>query len=157
MRNKVGLGLGPAFQLRLGAELWDQWILGFAAGVYAPSDKRPTSEIVVTCTRVEGQEVGCDPPARQESGVTGGMLSFESGYQRRFRPWLSSSFAPGALLGYTVMPKPPKRGVGCEGCARRAAARRARRGPVRCAIFSRHHRQRRQLRPRRTLADLPER
>ena len=116
VRERVGIGLGPAFAFRLGAVLWDHWVLGVGLAIYSPAEHRPTSEQVIVCTTLNGQSLGCDPPSRQESTVAGAFSSFETGYQHRFRPWLSTSFTPTALIGVAAELHPPTRGVGCEGC-----------------------------------------
>jgi hypothetical protein len=108
--------LGPGFDLRAGAALWDHLVIGVGLTLYSPADNDPTSELVVTCTTVNGQSVGCSGPSRQNSGVVGSFASFESGYQHRFRPWTNGSLAPGALVGFTAELNPPSRGVECEGC-----------------------------------------
>lgn len=115
-RERVGVGLGPGFDLRAGGAFWDHLVLGAGLTVYSPVDNDPTSELVITCTSVDGQSLGCTEPSRQNSGVTGSFASFEGGYQHRFRPWTNGSLAPGALVGFTAELNPPSRGVECEGC-----------------------------------------
>jgi hypothetical protein len=115
-RERVGIGLGPGFDLRAGAAFWDHLVIGAGLAIYTPADNDPTSELVITCTTFEGQSLGCSGPSRQDSGVAGSFASFESGYQHRFRPWINSSLTPGAVLGFTAELHPPSRGVACEGC-----------------------------------------
>lgn len=114
--ERVGIGNGPGFAFRGGAELWDHLVIGVGVTIYAPVDNDPTSELVITCTTLDGQSLGCSGPSREESGVSGSFASFETGLQHRFRPWVNSSLSPGALLGVTTELHPPSRGVGCEGC-----------------------------------------
>jgi hypothetical protein len=115
-RERVGIGLGPGFDFRAGVAFWDHLVIGAGVAIYAPADNDPTSELVVTCSTFDGQSLGCSGPSSEQSGVTGSFASFETGYQHRLRPWVSSSFTPGALLGFTAELHPPSRGVGCEGC-----------------------------------------
>jgi hypothetical protein len=115
-RERVGIGLGPGFDFRAGVAFWDHLVIGTGFAIYAPTDKDPTSELVITCTTIEGQSFGCSGPSSQQSGVDGSFAFFESGYQHRFRPWVNSSLTPGAVLGVTAEVHAPSRGVACEGC-----------------------------------------
>jgi hypothetical protein len=115
-RERVGIGLGPGFDFRAGVAFWDHLVIGAGLTIYSPVDNDPTSELVITCSTLDGQSLGCSGPSREESGVTGSFASFEGGYQHRFRPWVNGSLTPGAALGFTTELHPPSRGVGCEGC-----------------------------------------
>lgn len=116
-RQRVGIGLGPAFGFHAGAAFWDHLVVSTGFAIYAPADNDPTSELVVTCSTFDGHDLGCSEPSSQNSGVSGSFAYFEGGFQHRFRPWVNSSLAPGALVGLTAELQAPARGVACEGCA----------------------------------------
>ena len=115
--EREGLALGGSAQVRLGAAFWDQWVVGLGFGGYFPKDEKPFSELVVDCLSVDGTVVSCDDQARrQESGVTGTFFAFETGYQYRFRPWRTTSWSPGAFVGYLAPLGTLERRVDCQGC-----------------------------------------
>lgn len=116
-RERAGIGLGPGFHLRAGVEFWDHLVIGVGIALYQPTDNKPTSELVVTCSTFEGREFDCGEPRSESSGIWGSFAFVESGYQHRFRPWVSSSLTPGALMGLAAEVQAPHRGVACEGCA----------------------------------------
>jgi hypothetical protein len=115
--DRVGAGGGAAVQLRLGVELWDQLVTGIALGGLFLADERPTSELVMNCTDIQGTPVACDNDAHSQASRVGATLgSVEAGYQKRFRPMQRLSWSPGAMLGYTHAFGGLKRGVDCNGC-----------------------------------------
>jgi len=114
--DRAAIGPGGAVALSLGMALWDQLPLGFSFGGVFMEDKTPFSEFVVDCTTVGGTPVGCGDPQSQKSTINGSFLSFETGYQRRFRPMPTVSLLPAALVGYLAAPGGLSRGVGCDGC-----------------------------------------
>jgi hypothetical protein len=116
--DRVGLGDGFGGVARLGAELWDQLILGVGVGFFQFGDNRATSELVVTCTTVNGVTTGCDDsPHLASSSITAGDASVEAGYQRRFRPSHGVSLSVGGLTGFMQGFGRMKRGVDCQGCS----------------------------------------
>lgn len=85
-------------------------------GFYTPVDKQPTSEMTQRCDTIGSVTVSCDEPSSQNSGVSAGFMTFESGYQYRFRPGRTSSLVPALALGYLAPFARPKRSVDCSGC-----------------------------------------
>jgi hypothetical protein len=115
--DRVGLGTGFGGVARLGAEFWDQLIIGIGVGFFQFGDNRATSELVVTCTTVDGVKTGCDgSPHLESSSITTGAVSVEAGYQKRFRPSRGVSLSIGGLAGYMQGFGQMKRGVDCQGC-----------------------------------------
>jgi len=67
---------------------------------------------------VDGVVTSCDNnPHGASSNVGAGYLSLELAAQQRFRPWDSSSFAPGLALGYQAALGALNRQIDCDGCA----------------------------------------
>lgn len=117
MGDRVGIGLGGALQVRVGFELWDTVLLGLGIGGIFPHDRRPFSQAVVDCDTVGGQVVSCDDePHSAESTVSASLFTMETGVQRRFRPWDSTSWTPGLTLGYGASLYGLHRRVSCDGC-----------------------------------------
>lgn len=115
-RETVVGEFGGYFGLRLGVALWDQWAISMGFGGMFLKDTNPFKETVTDCTYLNGNLVSCEGQSEQESTIRADGLSFESGYQRRFRPWPSSSLLPGLMVGYAFSVGGIKRGVDCEGC-----------------------------------------
>ncbi len=114
VRDREGIGPGPALQFGGGVEFWDQLIVGLDIGVYGASDDKPFSEAVIECDQFNM----CGAPKSAESSITGsGFLALETGYQRRLRPWDTSSFSLGLVGGYFLPFASHQRKVGnCDDC-----------------------------------------
>jgi len=117
-RARAQVGAGPIAEVRIGMAFWDQLIFGLEFGGYSLHDRDPFFQNVVTCRTVEGVVTSCDDashPAR--SRVSGTFLSFDSGYQKRFRPSETTSLSIGAWGGYLAMIARLSRGIGgCVNC-----------------------------------------
>ncbi|HEY2407294.1 MAG TPA: hypothetical protein VGI10_14890 [Polyangiaceae bacterium] len=115
-RERGRIGFGSTLGARAGVAFWDQLAFNVAGGGLWFADKEPFSELVVDCQTVSGVTVGCGDPTNQQSRVTGGFLSLETGYQRRFVASRSISLLPALMLGYAQRLGKLKRGVQCDGC-----------------------------------------
>jgi len=118
--TEARVGVGPGFTMRgrIGIGFWDHVIADIGVGFLQLNDRRPTSEQVVDCMTVNGVVTSCDSsPHSADSHVTTGYLTAELGVQQRFRPWATSSFAPGLAVGYQAALGALSRGVSCDGCS----------------------------------------
>lgn len=99
--DRVGIGTGPAAQVRLGFEFWDQLVVGIGGAFLDFTDRRPTTQSVIVCTKINGADAGCDQePSLAKSDVRAGAGSLEVGYQKRFRPSHTKSVSVGVMAGY---------------------------------------------------------
>jgi hypothetical protein len=117
-RRREGLGLGFAGNLRGGFTFWGALNVNLGVGVLIPSDERPFSEMVVSCSSVGGALVDCeDDPHSLDSTVGGGVLNVEAGYEVRISPWLYPDFVPQLYAGYQANIATLERSVSCSGCS----------------------------------------
>ena len=77
--ERAGVGVGPIFQVRFGAEFWDQFLAGVSLGTYSLHDKRPFSETVINCQEVSNV---CGDPSPAKSSVATGFVTYPSGDRR---------------------------------------------------------------------------
>lgn len=112
--ERIGVSLGPLFQLRLGFGFWDRVLLTATFGGLYPSDERSTTEEVVDCYSDVCDEAHA---YSKDSSVGTEFLGLELGGQHRFRPTQGLSIAPGALLGVLEPTRELERGVECDGCS----------------------------------------
>lgn len=113
--ERAGVGMGPAFHVRFGVEFFDQVLAGVGIGSYGLHDKRPFSQLVVSCQMLTNQ---CSQPSSAETSIATGFVTAEVGYQTRFRPALAISLTPGATLGYLQSFVSLSRSIDCVDCKR---------------------------------------
>lgn len=112
-----GIGPGAGVHFRLGFEFWDHLFVASGIGGLLLSDRAPIYEMVVDCTSVNGQVVGCGDQAHEQgSNVSATLLLAEVGLQHRFRPALTLSWLPGIAVGYQRALSDLSRSVDCKGC-----------------------------------------
>jgi TPR repeat protein len=97
-KERLSLGLGVTFALRLGMALWDHLVLDIAYG-----------GTLILSDETEGDDAG--------SFLSGDFFNFEGGYQYRFRPSRSQSITIGLLAGYLHGLGDLSRTLACTDCA----------------------------------------
>lgn len=117
--KRIKAGPGIAVQVRLGAALWDQLVIGLAFSSMTLRDKAGYTIWVTECTTVGRAVISCeDEPEEVGSELDANLGAMELGYQYRFRPWAPISIVPGMLVGYTFALRGLERTIGCDDCGR---------------------------------------
>jgi hypothetical protein len=114
--RRGGIGGGAALHFTGGIALWDRIPMHVGFGALVPRDRAPIYQEGVFCEVDENGLEICGEPEVGKSSVSGGYLSFETGYQHRLRLSSSVALVPAGLLGYLWNVSAFSRAVGCKEC-----------------------------------------
>jgi len=119
--TRAAVGSGWTSQVQLGLEFYDHMLVAVSFGGYVLSGTRTYNPAQAVCDEINARNAGTDLPnlnctgPTKDSDVSTYTGSAEVGFQHRFRPSFSTSWAPGLVVGY-LHAFGGTASIGCEKC-----------------------------------------